>query len=107
MKVHAPVKVTGRFASVNFVNGVGETDNPALLSWFKAHGYKITKGESVKTKDNGIKLKKEEIPDNIEDFTPYELRRWVADHNLNDAVGTTRNKGAILNIIRSCVEDES
>ena len=42
MKIYAPVKdVNGMYASVQFVNGVGETDNPHLIEWFKSHGYEI------------------------------------------------------------------
>ena len=42
MKVYAPNKqYTGTSASVPFCNGVGETDNPSLLHWFKSHGYEV------------------------------------------------------------------
>lgn len=42
MKIYAPVKdATGTWASVRFVKGVGETDDPKLIEWFKAHGYKV------------------------------------------------------------------
>ncbi len=45
-KIHAPNKeYTGVSASVPFVNGVGESDNSVLLSWFEAHGYKVEKSE--------------------------------------------------------------
>lgn len=47
MKVYAPNKgYTGVSASVPFCNGVGETDDPRLIQWFKRHGYKV---EAVKT----------------------------------------------------------
>lgn len=42
MKVYAPNKqYTGTSASVPFCNGVGETDDPRLLHWFKSHGYEV------------------------------------------------------------------
>ncbi|WP_394523674.1 hypothetical protein [Lacrimispora sp. JR3] len=42
MKVYAPNKqYTGTSASVPFCNGVGETDNPHLLEWFRSHGYEV------------------------------------------------------------------
>lgn len=42
MKIYAPVKdANGVYASVRFVNGVGETDNPQLIKWFETHGYTI------------------------------------------------------------------
>ncbi|WP_124067392.1 hypothetical protein [Clostridium sp. E02] len=40
MKVFSPNKqYTGTSASVPFCNGVGETEDPRLLHWFKSHGY--------------------------------------------------------------------
>ena len=42
MKVFAPNRqYTGISASVSFCNGVGETENPRLLHWFKSHGYEV------------------------------------------------------------------
>lgn len=39
-KILAPNReYTGVSASVAFCNGIGETDNPTLISWFKEHGY--------------------------------------------------------------------
>lgn len=41
-KVYAPNKdYTGVTASVPFANGVGETTDPHLLSWFAEHGYDV------------------------------------------------------------------
>jgi len=41
-KVICPNKqYSGISASVTFVNGVGETDNPSLIQWFKDKGYKV------------------------------------------------------------------
>lgn len=42
MKVYAPNKgYTGVSASVAFCNGVGETDDPHLLEWFRDRGYEV------------------------------------------------------------------
>ncbi len=47
-KIYAPNKsYNGICASVNFINGVGETNDKYLISWFKAHGYKT---EEIKPK---------------------------------------------------------
>ena len=41
-KIKAPNKeYTGISASVVFTNGVGETENPHLIEWFKEHGYEV------------------------------------------------------------------
>lgn len=46
MKIFSPVKTyTGMSASVSFCNGVGETDDPHLIKWFKEHGYEVEEAE--------------------------------------------------------------
>lgn len=59
-KIYAPnPRYSGISASVKFVNGVGETDDPRLIKWFKSKGYKV---EDVKknTKKTETKLTKTE-----------------------------------------------
>ena len=47
-KIFAPnKKYNGISAGVKFVNGVGETNDPRLIKWFKSKGYKV---EDVKPK---------------------------------------------------------
>lgn len=42
MKVTAPaVGFSGVVANVEFVDGVGETDDPNALSYFRRHGYEV------------------------------------------------------------------
>lgn len=49
-KIICPNKqFSGLSASVSFVNGEGETDNPNLISWFKEHGYEIKVEKPKKT----------------------------------------------------------
>lgn len=46
MKIYSPNKdYTGVSASVSFCSGVGETDDPYLLGWFRSHGYKVEEPE--------------------------------------------------------------
>lgn len=41
-KIIAPNKgYNGTAASVSFRDGIGETDKPHLIQWFKEHGYKV------------------------------------------------------------------
>lgn len=48
MKVYSPNKeYTGVSASVPFCNGVGETDDPYLLKWFREHGYTVDEPETT------------------------------------------------------------
>ena len=62
MKIYSPNKdYTGISASVPFCGGVGETDNPRLIQWFKDHGYTVEeikpdeKDQEVKTPEEGRK----------------------------------------------------
>ena len=63
MKIYAPVKNTnGIYASVMFVNGVGETDNPRLIEWFRSHGYKLSGGFT--TTDNKSEIQVHQTDEN-------------------------------------------
>ena len=58
MKVHAPNKnYTGVAASVAFCNGVGETEDPYLLEWFKSHGYELEEPPKEETEEDPEKKK--------------------------------------------------
>ena len=49
MKIYSPNKeYTGVSASVPFCNGIGETDDPYLIGWFRSHGYRVEEEESEK-----------------------------------------------------------
>jgi hypothetical protein len=58
----------GISASVNFVNGVGVTDDPYLISWFKEHGYTVE-----------IEIK----PEDIENMTYKELTDYAKERGFN------------------------
>lgn len=48
MKVYSPNKsYTGVTASVPFCGGVGETEDPYLLDWFREHGYTVEEPEKT------------------------------------------------------------
>lgn len=58
MKVHAPNKNYTRVsASVAFCNGVGETEDPYLLEWFKSHGYELEEPPKEETEEDPEKKK--------------------------------------------------
>lgn len=46
-------------ASVPFCNGVGETEDPYLIQWFKDHGYEV---EETPEKASKEAVEKEEKP---------------------------------------------
>lgn len=106
MKIYAPVKdANGVWATVRFVNGVGETDNPHLIEWFRNHGYKVPLEESnsVITKVNDeVERNDDQVDDkpNFDDMTPVELREWMRTHGYASKIKNTRNKEKLLEILR-------
>ena len=124
MKIYAPVKdANGIYASVRFVNGVGETDNPRLIEWFRSHGYKLsgnftttdthpdenTSAEIDQSVENDeIEVQYEEVemmgyPDkkkSFEEMTPNELRQWMMENGFGSKIRNTRNKEKLLEILR-------
>lgn len=65
MKVYSLNKdYTGVSASVPFCGGVGETDDPYLLYWFRKHGYTVEE-----TGDAGASEHEGE-PENMEEPKP-------------------------------------
>lgn len=71
-RVIAPNKeYTGLSAGVAFANGVGETDNPHLLSWFESKGYEVEK-ESEPVNEPDKTLGDPKTPDGVADPTPND-----------------------------------
>lgn len=118
MKIYAPVEnVNGVYASVRFVNSVGETNNPALIHWFKTHGYRvedtkrindeaqlnqilendeITITDEVITEDRAVK----NGDSDLDNMNPNELREWMKSNGYGSQIKNIRNKEKLLNIIR-------
>jgi hypothetical protein len=110
MKIYAPVKeANGIYASVRFVDGVGETDNPRLIKWFIEHGYKVEDDVKpvVKSVEEVLNDQIEAINDKVDDgkpdfekMTPNELREWGMSHGYGGKIKGTRNKEKLLEILR-------
>ena len=118
MKIYAPNKdANGIYASVLFVNGVGETDNPRLIEWFKSHGYGVPleECEDCHTKqDKNVsqptQITKPVVDDEVEmmgyphqtfeEMTPNELRQWMMENGFGSKIRNTRNKEKLLEILR-------
>ena len=115
MKIYAPVKdANGVWASVRFVNGVGETDNPQLIEWFMNHGYSMedcnipmehvvekfdVPAVEVEPDEDEMMGYAEKQPD-FENMTPIELREWAKANGLGGAIKNIRNKEKLLEIVR-------
>lgn len=113
MKIYAPVKdFNGARNNVRFVNGVGETDNPRLIKWFKNHGYSVEKCDismenpqeecdiSILTIDEDEMMGYAEKQPDFESMTPNELRDWAKANGLGGVIKNTRNKEKLLELIR-------
>ncbi len=67
-KIYSPNKhYTGISASVVFAMGVGETDKPNLIEWFKEHGYRVE--EEIPNVPEDPEEEPEE-PDNLDEEEP-------------------------------------
>ena len=103
-KIYAPVKdATGVWATVRFTNGVGETNNPALVEWFKKHNYRVEKCDNVPVntvEKCEVEIEKVESEPDFESMTPNELRDWAKANGFGGAIKNTRNKEKLLEIIR-------
>ena len=120
MKIYAPNKnANGVYASVMFVNGVGETNNPYLIEWFVEHGYdtdsektsglefqepvsvtKVSTPPIEEVEMMGYPEKETQKEKSFEDMTPLELREWAIENGLGSKIRNTRNKDKLLEIIR-------
>lgn len=59
-EIHAPNSMyTGVSASVEFKDGVGSTDVPHLISWFKENGYKVIEDAVVEQEPEKKQEKKQ------------------------------------------------
>ena len=116
MKIYTPVKdFNGLRNNVRFVNGVGETDDPKLIEWFKAQGYTV-ESNYVKPVINSVKevvndqidvvknendvVNSEPTEQNFADMTPNDLRDWMKANGLGGHIKNIRNKEKLLEIIK-------
>lgn len=76
-KVYAPLKdYNGISASVEFINGVGETDNENLLEWFEEKGYTVEREEKPKRAK-----KAKEVTEETSEGATEEVAEEVAEGN--------------------------
>lgn len=111
MKIYAPVKdANGIYASVLFKNGVGETDEPYLIEWFKRNGYcvedeicaeNVTKPYETTENSDFVEIQTEKmVKVDFDSMTPNDLREWMRDNGYGSKIKNTRNKEKLLEILR-------
>ena len=105
MKIYAPVKdFNGLRNNVRFVRGVGETNNPAEIEWFKNHGYVLGGNVAeipMEKCDEPLEIALENcVEPDFDAMTPNELRDWMRENGYGSKIKNTRNKEKLLEILR-------
>lgn len=80
----------GYKASVKFVRGVGETDDPYLIRWFTEHGYIV--GGELDSPPSNISAKRQRV----EDMSIEELKQFAKNIGKGKGVGILTTKEQIL-----------
>lgn len=95
-KISAPNKqYTGISASVPFINGQGEADNPALIEWFREHGYTVEGEEPAQT---------DLPPVELENMDVDQLKVYAAEHGID--IGQSTSVSGILKKITEAEKPE-
>lgn len=91
MKIHAPNKsYTGISAGVTFVNGVGETEDPRIIEWFKKSGYVVEEQNEEPSEDF------------FESMTVEELKAYAEEKGID--IGKATSKDGIIKKIQKVEE---
>lgn len=92
-KIIAPNKeYTGISASVYFCNGIGETTNKDLISWFKEHGYSVVE-EDIEKRDKSV-----------DEMSVDELIEYANEHNID--IGKATSQSGIIEKIKLAEQGE-
>lgn len=101
MKVYTPVKgVSGIWANTVFTNGVGETENPNAIRYFREHGYTLEETDREPVVDTGSDSVETEVKE--PDFALMsvdEMRQWMKENGYGSEIRNIRNKERLLEII--------
>ena len=91
-KILAPNKsYTGISASVPFCNGIGTTDKPELIDWFKKHNYQVVEEEN------------KEKP--IEEMSVEELVVYAEKNNID--IGKATSRAGITEKIKAAKKEDA
>ncbi|WP_418302336.1 Rho termination factor N-terminal domain-containing protein [Lysinibacillus fusiformis] len=94
VKIYAPNKAyNGITATVRFINGEGETDNPKLLKWFARKGYHVdlVKNTSESTQEEVTELKEESTSGTTEQITDESPSNKYDALNVDDLKELAKN----------------
>lgn len=92
-KIFAPNKAyNGETASVHFANGVGETERPELIDWFREHSYKVVEPENAPEEK-----KTDESEKALDDMIVPELKAYAVEKGI-DLAGLTKREDILTKI---------
>jgi hypothetical protein len=99
-KIYAPNKqYSGISASVAFIKGVGETDNPTLLEWFRSHGYVVEEEEEEEEENKqDPPIDPPKIPGKFDGMDADQLKAYAKEHNIE--IGNSTSVNGILTKIK-------
>lgn len=112
MKIYAPVSnASGVWATVRFVNGVGETDDPRLLKWFEEHGYTLDDSTgAVAKRASGDGKPKESLSQragvNLDVMTDEDIRKWMVSKGYGKYIRGTKNREKLLAKLEEILEEQ-
>lgn len=108
MRIYAPVSnASGVWATVRFVNGVGETDDPRLLQWFEEHGYKLDESTGKIATHNDVKKQSlsQRVGVNLDVMTDEDIRKWMVSQGYGKYIRGTKNRDKLLAKLEEILEE--
>ncbi len=97
-KIYAPNKqYNGISASVAFARGVGETEDPTLLEWFRSHGYEVEE-EQVEEMKQDPPSDPTKTPGKFDGMDADQLKAYANEHGIE--IGNSTSVNGILTKIK-------
>lgn len=108
--IRTPVpQFNGYRGSVLFINGVGKTDDPRLIQWFKDKGYTVYEDvKEVNMMDSAGTSTSiyERDPKPLEDMTAKELKEFAKSIGKGTYIGNTKDREKLLLKVKELIENE-
>jgi hypothetical protein len=92
---------SGISASVTFVNGVGETEDPRLIEWFEERGYTVEGVEKEPETPQDPPPQDPEKPP-YEGMSVEELKQYAEDNGID--IGNATSENGIIKKIKEAAE---
>lgn len=89
---------TGIRANVMFKNGVGTTNDPHLIDWFKSKGYIV--------EDNPVVIAKPPVAETqkrVEDMSVEEIRSLLKEKGMGKRIGNSKDKDRLTELAKEVI----